>query len=85
MTDIFLKKKRSEIMSSVRTKDTDIEQMLRKIAKEFWRDHRYRLNVKELPGKPDVVFLKEKVAIFADGDFWHGRNFQNIQFTEKKE
>lgn len=36
---------------------------------------RYRKNVVSLPGKPDVVFARAKVAIFCDGDFWHGRNW----------
>ena len=36
---------------------------------------RYRVNYKKLPGKPDIVFTKPKVAIFCDGDFWHGHNW----------
>lgn len=36
---------------------------------------RYRKNVKWLPGKPDIVFARQRVAIFCDGDFWHGRNW----------
>jgi DNA mismatch endonuclease (patch repair protein) len=35
---------------------------------------RYRVNVRTLPGKPDIVFMKAKIAIFCDGDFWHGHN-----------
>ncbi len=77
MSDIFSKKKRSEIMSSVKTRDTDIEKILREIVKEFWRKNRYRVNLKKLPGKPDVVFLRRKIALFADGDFWHGKNFES--------
>lgn len=34
---------------------------------------RFRSNVQSLPGCPDIVFTREKVAVFADGDFWHGR------------
>jgi DNA mismatch endonuclease (patch repair protein) len=41
---------------------------------------RFRKNVKDLPGKPDIVFPRERVAVFCDGDFWHGRNWK-----EKKE
>ena len=37
---------------------------------------RYRLHHPRLPGRPDIVFSKEKVLIFCDGDFWHGRNLQ---------
>jgi len=36
---------------------------------------RYRKNLKSLPGTPDVVFLRAKVAVFCDGDFWHGRDW----------
>jgi DNA mismatch endonuclease (patch repair protein) len=36
---------------------------------------RYRINYKKLPGKPDIVFTKKKIAIFCDGDFWHGHNW----------
>lgn len=37
---------------------------------------RFRLHVKSLPGKPDFVFSKPRVAVFCDGDFWHGRNWK---------
>lgn len=38
---------------------------------------RYRLHPRNLPGKPDIVFTRVRVAIFVDGDFWHGRNWQS--------
>ena len=62
-------------MAKVGTKNTDIEKQLGNIVKSFWKIERYRKNVKALPGKPDIVFPKNKVAIFADGDFWHGKSF----------
>ncbi|CAM9292829.1 unnamed protein product, partial [Phaeothamnion confervicola] len=34
---------------------------------------RYRLNARDLPGRPDIVFVPERIAVFCDGDFWHGR------------
>jgi len=37
---------------------------------------RYRVNVSELPGRPDVVFPDSRVAVFCDGDFWHGRRWR---------
>src|SRR5262245_10843959 len=37
---------------------------------------RYRLHLDNLPGRPDIVFPSAKVAVFCDGDFWHGRNWQ---------
>lgn len=57
---------------SSKKRDTRCEVLLRR---ELWkRGHRYRLNVAKLPGRPDVVFVRERVAVFCDGDFWHGRN-----------
>ncbi len=38
---------------------------------------RYKKNVKTLPGKPDIIFMHARVAIFCDGDFWHGRNWED--------
>ncbi len=76
MTDIFSSEKRSEIMSNVKTQGTDIEEILGEIVKEFWQDYKYHKNVKNLPGTPDVLFLKKKIAVFADGDFWHGKDFE---------
>ena len=38
---------------------------------------RYRLHAKDLPGKPDLVFRSAKVAVFVDGDFWHGRDWRH--------
>lgn len=58
-------------MSRIKGRDTKPEIALRK---ELWRRGlRYRLNVKSLPGKPDIVFVRAKIAIFVDGDFWHGK------------
>lgn len=52
--------------------NTRCEVLLRR---ELWRRGlRYRLSPRGLPGRPDIVFLKERVAIFCDGDFWHGRD-----------
>ena len=62
-----------KIMSSIKSKDTAPEMLLRK---SLWKMKlRYRKNYKELTGKPDIVFLKAKIAIFCDGDFWHGHNW----------
>jgi len=57
-----------------RRTDTQHEKMLRR---ELWRmGLRYRKNVETLPGKPDIVFVRERVAVFCDGDFWHGRDWE---------
>lgn len=39
---------------------------------------RYRKNVRALPGKPDIVFFGARIAVFCDGDFWHGRHWQRL-------
>lgn len=68
--DIFSKKKRSQIMSAVKGKNTLLEKkvfaFLRKKGMEF------KTHYSILVGKPDIVFPKEKKAIFIDSDFWHG-------------
>ena len=46
---------------------------------------RYRVNYKKLPGKPDVVFTKYHIAIFCDGDFWHGHNWAIRGLTSLEE
>jgi DNA mismatch endonuclease (patch repair protein) len=70
MTDIFTKEKRSEIMSKVKGKNTQLEMGVRK---ELWqRGIRYRIHCKSLPGTPDISSKKNKLAIFIDGCFWHG-------------
>lgn len=60
-------------MSRVKGKDTGIERAVR--SELHKRGLRFRKHVKDLPGKPDVVFPKAKVVIFIDGDFWHGYRF----------
>jgi len=70
MADIFTKKKRSEIMSKVKSKDSKIEIAFRK---ELWRNgFRYLKNSTKYFGKPDIVLLKYKTVIFVDSCFWHG-------------
>ncbi len=65
-------------MSKIRGKNTKPEMLFRKA---LWhKGVRYRVNNKKLPGKPDVSIQKYKLAIFIDGGFWHGYNW-----NEKKE
>jgi DNA mismatch endonuclease (patch repair protein) len=60
-------------MKANRAKDTSPELELRGA---LWRlGLRYRLRPRDLPGRPDLVFRQKKVAVFCDGDFWHGRNW----------
>ena len=70
MSDIFSKKKRSEIMSKIRATETKPEKIVRKFL--FAKGFRFRKNVKSLPGKPDIVLSKYKTIIFINGCFWHG-------------
>jgi DNA mismatch endonuclease, patch repair protein len=70
MVDIFSKKKRSEIMSKVKNKDSKIEVSFRKA---LWKEgFRYSKNSKRYFGKPDLVMKKHKTVIFLDSCFWHG-------------
>lgn len=47
------------------------------LRRELWQQGlRYRKNVADLPGKPDIVFLGAKVAVFCDGDYWHGKDWE---------
>lgn len=72
---------RSQRMSNIRSKDTQPEIILRKA---LWASGiRYRLNVKKLPGKPDIVIGKCKLAIFIDGEFWHGFNWEEKKLRIK--
>jgi len=83
MTDVVSKKKRSEIMSAVRSKDTKIEIAFRKA---LWKQgFRYRKNSAKYFGKPDLVLKKYKTAIFIDSCFWHGcKKHCRIPATNKK-
>jgi DNA mismatch endonuclease, patch repair protein len=67
--DIVSKKKRSEIMSRITSKNTKPELLVRK---ELHRKgYRFRLHDKKLPGKPDIVLRKYKTVCFVNGCFWH--------------
>lgn len=56
-------------MSKIRASDTKPEMIVRRLA--FSLNYRYRVHVKELPGKPDIVFKRKKKVIFVNGCFWH--------------
>ena len=88
--DTVDKETRSRIMSSIKGKDTKPEKTLRSAV--WRRGLRFRKNDPRLPGKPDLVFASAKVAVFVDGDFWHGRTWSeegklpktNTEFWEAK-
>ena len=71
--DIMSVEKRSAVMARIRGSDTGPELLLAEELKKLgvdWEGH-----VRELPGRPDFVFRQVKVAVFVDGDFWHGHRF----------
>ena len=72
MADILTKEQRHKNMKNIHGKDTKIEVILRKALWE--KGYRYRKNYKKLPGSPDIVLTKYKIAIFCDGEFfsWEG-------------
>ena len=68
---------RSYNMSMIKSHDTQAEIILRK---ELWRRGlRYRKNYAGVYGKPDILFLRKQIAVFIDGEFWHGYNFNDIK------
>lgn len=75
--DRLTKEQRHRNMKNIKSKDTSIELKLRK---ELWRrGYRYRKNYTELPGKPDIVLTKYKIAIFCDSEFFHGKDWEVLK------
>jgi len=72
MPDVHDPETRSRNMAAVRGKDTKPELLIRKGLHS--RGLRFRLHVRDLPGKPDLVFPKHKAVLFVHGCFWHGHN-----------
>ena len=66
-------KKRSELMSKIKSNNTKPELKLRKA---LWgKGYRFSRKSSKLPGKPDIVLRRQKIVIFVDGEFWHGYNW----------
>jgi len=89
MADTLSKEKRSALMSKITGKETKPEILVRKFL--FSQGLRFRKNVKTLPGTPDVILPKYKVAIFVNGCFWHGHTCRqghlpssNLEYWENK-
>jgi len=74
MTDNMTPEQRRMTMSRIRSRDTQIELAVRKELHK--RGHRFRVNAAWLAGRPDIVFTRLRLAIFIDGDFWHGWKFE---------
>jgi len=64
-------------MKNIRGKDTTIEVILRKALWE--KGYRYRKNCRSLPGTPDIVLTKYKIAIFCDSEFFHGKDWEVLK------
>ena len=77
MADNLTAEQRKKNMQHIKSKDTKIEVLLRK---ELWkRGYRYRKNYSKLPGKPDIVLTKYKIAIFCDSEFFHGKDWEVLK------
>lgn len=64
-------------MKNIKGQDTSIELILRSA---LWKKgYRYRKNYKKLVGKPDIVLIKYKIAIFCDSEFWHGKDWDVLK------
>ena len=72
--DVLTPEQRRKSMQHIRSKDTSIEVALRKA---LWhKGYRYRKNYKKLPGTPDIALTKQKVVIFCDSEFFHGKDWE---------
>lgn len=73
MPDDLTPEQRRKNMQHIRSKDTEIEIILRMA---LWHQGiRYRKNYTALPGKPDIAITKHRIAVFCDSSFWHGKDF----------
>ncbi|SEE91315.1 T/G mismatch-specific endonuclease [Arthrobacter alpinus] len=75
MVDSLTKEQRHRVMSSIRSKDTRPEMLVRRLL--FAEGYRYRLHASDLPGTPDLVFRGNQQAIFVNGCFWHSHGCSN--------
>lgn len=89
MTDVVSSETRSRMMSGIRGKNTRPEMLIRKLL--HGRGFRYRLHVKTLPGKPDIVLPRYRAVILIHGCFWHGHDCHlfkwpssNVSFWDEK-
>lgn len=75
--DNLTKDQRHKNMRNIHSKDTTIELKLRKA---LWKNGiRYRKNMNTLPGKPDIVLTKYRIAIFCDSEFFHGKDWEILK------
>ena len=77
MADVLTPEQRRKNMQHIKSTNTKIEILLRKALWE--KGYRYRKNYKVLPGKPDIVLTKYKIAIFCDSEFFHGKDWIQLK------
>lgn len=90
MADVMTPEQRSRCMAAIKGKDTKPEMIVRKYL--FSRGLRFRVQVKKLPGTPDIVLPKYKIVVFVNGCFWHGHEGckyfrlpkSNVEFWREK-
>lgn len=79
--DVLTKEQRRKNMQAIKSKNTKMEIVL---CKELWaRGYRYRKNDKSVFGKPDLTFKKLKIAIFIDGEYFHGKDWELNKYRIK--
>lgn len=77
MADVLTPEQRRKNMQNIKASNTKIEVLLRKA---LWKNgYRYRKNYKKLPGKPDIVLPKYKIAVFCDSEFFHGKDWEVLK------
>lgn len=80
--DNLTPEQRHRNMQNIKSKDTSVEVKMRR---ELWRKgYRYKKNYKSLPGKPDIVLTKQKIAIFCDSEFFHGKDWEILKLRLEK-
>lgn len=79
MSDVFTKEKRSWVMSRIRSKDTKIEKMFEQKLSELGINFKKHYNIF---GRPDFAIENKKIAIFLDGEFWHGHKIKREKFLK---
>lgn len=81
--DVFTPEKRSEIMRRIRRRDTGPELALRRELTR--RGLRYRLDYPKAEGRPDIALVGRRIAVFVDGEFWHGKKLSPQRFSQMSE
>lgn len=80
--DVLTPEQRKRCMKKVKAENTRPEVLLRRL---LWQEGlRYRKNYKDLPGKPDIAITRYKIAIFVDGEFWHGKDYDGGDYPGRK-